>query len=233
LRHCDSLREARECNTYQQARHKHAERTDNARRFPVPDVIWATPLYEFLRQCDLSPLDKTVLDCGAGGDVPPLSLFYRHGYRTCGIDIQEEAVAKAERFCRENRMPLNIFLGDMRNIPFASESFSFVFSFNAIFFMTKADIAIAMREIERVLTPNGLCYVNFTSVDDPDRRPFGDNAYARRLLGSERFAYYEDNEADAYFKNFTVLRKEKRLLEKLVHEKRLRQAYIEYIAKKK
>jgi ubiquinone/menaquinone biosynthesis C-methylase UbiE len=59
-------------------------------------------------------------------------------------------------------MPLNIFLGDMRNIPFASESFSFVFSFNAIFFMTKADVAIARHEIERVLKPNGLCYVNFS-----------------------------------------------------------------------
>jgi hypothetical protein len=52
-------------------------------------------------------------------------------------------------------------------------------------------------------------------------------------LGSERFAYYEDDEADAYFKNFEMLRKEKRLLEKLVHEKRLRRGYIEYIAKKK
>jgi hypothetical protein len=34
------------------------------------DVIWATPLYEFLRQCNASPLEKTILDCGAGGSSP-------------------------------------------------------------------------------------------------------------------------------------------------------------------
>jgi hypothetical protein len=32
------------------------------------DVIWATPLYKFLRECNSSPLEKVVLDCGAGGD---------------------------------------------------------------------------------------------------------------------------------------------------------------------
>jgi ubiquinone/menaquinone biosynthesis C-methylase UbiE len=199
----------------------------------MASVCWATPLYEFLRRSDLSGLDKEVLDCGAGGDDPPLSLFYRHGYRTCGIDIQEEAVAKAKRFCQQNQMPLNIFLGDMRSIPFASESFSFVYSFNAIFFMTKAGIATAMGEIERVLKPGGLCYVNFMSVDDPDRRPFCQTAYARRLFGSERWAAHEDNEADAYFTNFQILRKEKRLEEKLVHDKVLKQAYVEYIAEKR
>jgi ubiquinone/menaquinone biosynthesis C-methylase UbiE len=199
----------------------------------MASVCWATPLYEFLRRCDLSSLDKEVLDCGAGGDDPPLSLFYRHGYRTCGIDIQEEAVAKAKRFCEENQMPLNIFLGDMRSIPFTSESFSFVYAFNAIFFMTKPDIARAMGEIERVLKRKGLCYVNFMSVDDPDRRPFRQTAYARRLFGSERWAAHEDNEADVYFTNFQILRKEKRLEEKLVHDKVLKQAYIEYIAQKR
>ena len=51
-------------------------------------------------------------------------------------------MAKAQGFCRENKMQLNIFGGDMRGIPFANESFSFVYSYNAIFFMTKPDIHI-------------------------------------------------------------------------------------------
>jgi hypothetical protein len=33
----------------------------------IVQVIWATPLYECLRQCNASSLDKTVLDCGAAG----------------------------------------------------------------------------------------------------------------------------------------------------------------------
>jgi SAM-dependent methyltransferase len=198
----------------------------------VSSVSWATPLYEFLRQCDLAGLPKMVLDCGAGGENPPLSLFYRHGYVTCGIDIQEAEVAKAHTFGIENRMALNIMPGDMRHIPFGASFFSFVYSFNAIFFMTKPDIAVAMQEMERVLRPGGLLYVNFKSADDPERRPFCETAYARRLLGSESWSYHADNEADAYFGRFTILRKLKAVEDKLVHERWLRQVHIEYIARK-
>jgi ubiquinone/menaquinone biosynthesis C-methylase UbiE len=196
------------------------------------EVIWATPLYEFLRQCNASSLAKKVLDCGAGGDHPPLSLFYQYGYRTYGVEIEEQPLSKAKIFCKENQMPLNIFRGDMRRIPFGDESFSFVYSFNAIFFMTKPDIAIAMSEIERVLKRRGLCYVNFTSVDDPDNRPFCETAPVRHLLRSERFAKHEDDEADTYFEHLEIVRKEKRLIDKVHGSERSIQAYVEYIARK-
>ncbi|UCC63325.1 MAG: class I SAM-dependent methyltransferase [Anaerolineae bacterium] len=197
------------------------------------EVIWATPLYEFLRQCNTSRLDKVVLDCGAGSRCPPLSLFHDYGYKTYGVEIAEGPLVEAQRFCQEKGMQLNIFRGDMRRIPFADASFGFIYSFNAIFFMTKPDIAVAMREIERVLKPEGLCYVNFVSVDDPDDRPFGETAPARHLLKSERFAKHGDNEADAYFKRFEIVRKEKRLVDKVHGSGRLKQAYIEYIARKR
>jgi SAM-dependent methyltransferase len=198
----------------------------------MPKVIWATPLYKLLRYCEDSPLEKVVLDCGAGGSDPPLQLFCGHGYRTCGIDIQQEAVNKAREFSREQSLPLNIFLGDMRAIPFADKAFAFVYAFNAIFFLTKPDIALAMREIERVLAPNGLCFVNFISVDNPDRRPFCETAYARRLLGGERWAEHQDNEADCHFDRFLILHKEKRIVDKVHGQGRLVQVYIDYIARK-
>ena len=197
------------------------------------DVTWATPLYEFLRHCNASPLAREVLDCGAGGTRPPLSLFYQYGYRTCGLEIACEALAEAAGFCQQNDMPLNIFRGDMRRIPFPSGAFSFVYSYNAIFFMTKPDIALALREMERVLRRQGLVYVNFMSVDDPDWDPFCETAPAKTLLRSERFAHHGDDEADAYFAHFEILRKEKRLIDKVHGKKRIRQAYVEYIAEKR
>jgi ubiquinone/menaquinone biosynthesis C-methylase UbiE len=200
----------------------------------VIDVIWATPLYEFLRRCNASLLPKEVLDCGAGGSDPPLSLFYHYGYRTYGIEIAEKPLADAQRFCAENDMPLNIIRGDMRSIPFPSERFSFIYSYNAIDFMTKPDIAVSMSEITRALKPDGLCYVNFLSVDDAETwEPFCETASARDLLKSERFAHFEDNEADVYFRDFEVVRKEKRLTDKLWEGRVLRRAEIEYIARKK
>ncbi|MGD9402215.1 MAG: class I SAM-dependent methyltransferase [bacterium] len=198
------------------------------------DVIWATPLYEFLRQCNRSPLPKEVLDCGAGGSRPPLSLFYHYGYRTCGIEIAEEALAKAQRFCADTAMALNIIGGDMRFIPFPDGSFSFVYSYNAIDFMTKPDIELSIREIARVLRPDGLCFVNFLSIDDAETwEPFCDTAPAKDILKSEHFAHFEDDEADVYFGAFEIVRKEKRLFEKLWEGRMLKQARIEYIARKR
>jgi SAM-dependent methyltransferase len=147
-------------------------------------------------------------------------------------------------------MPLNIIRGDMRRIPFPGEEFCFVYSFNAIDFMTKPDIAVSMREMERVLRPDGPCYVNFLSVDDRESwHPFCETSPAMELLKSERFAHYEDDEADGYFNAFDILRKDdeadgyfnafdilrkvKRLVDKVYEGKRLQQADIEYIARKR
>ncbi len=131
-------------------------------------------------------------------------------------------------------MPLGILRGDMRNLPFAGEEFSFIYSFNAIDFMTKPDIAISMGEITRVLKRNGLCYVNFLSVDDAETwEPFCKTAPALDLLKSEAFAHFEDNEADFYFKSYEIIRKEKRIQDKLWEGKLRRRAEIEYIARKK
>jgi ubiquinone/menaquinone biosynthesis C-methylase UbiE len=205
-------------------------------KYNVPDIIWATPLYEFLRQCNATRFKKTILDCGAGsnaGRAPPLLLFHQYGYKTYGIEIEKTALANANRFCKKNGVPLNIIRGDMRRIPFKNRLFSFVYSYNAIMFMTKADIAVAMREIQRVLKPHGLCYVNFQSVDDPDRRPFRNTAFVRNLLRSKRFSRHKDNEADSYFRHFDIIRKEKRVIEKIWYGRKIKQVYIDYTAKKK
>jgi ubiquinone/menaquinone biosynthesis C-methylase UbiE len=199
----------------------------------VIEINWATPLYEFLRQCNAIPLPKNVLDCGAGGSQPPLSMFYAAGYKTYGIEIAQDSLQEAQQFCAESQMVLNIIGGDMRQIPFQEEQFSFVYSYNAIDFMTKPDIAIAMGEITRVLKSGGLCYVNYLSVDDAESwEPFCETAVAQDLLKSKGFAHFEDDEADVYFRDYLILRKEKKLVEKYWEGLYLKQADISYIAKK-
>lgn len=199
----------------------------------MSDVLWATPLYEYLRQCEALSLDRTILDCGAGGREPPLSLFHRHGFRTYGVEIALDPLRDATQFCREHGMPRTIFRGDMRQLPFADTTFSFAYSYNAIFFMTKPDIARSMSEMARVLRPGGLLYVNFLSVDDPDRRPFCETSPLRPWLGSEHFAHHEDREPDIYFHNFEIQRWEKRFVDKVHGYGRLKQVYLEYTARKR
>jgi ubiquinone/menaquinone biosynthesis C-methylase UbiE len=179
-------------------------------------------------------LCKRILDCGAGGSQPPLFLFYKYGYQTFGIEIAEQPLEEAQRFCADNNISLDIIRGDMRCIPFSNNDFSFIYSFNAIDFMTKPDIALSMKEITRVLKREGLCYVNFLSVDDEETwEPFCKTSPALDLLKSERFSHFGDNEADVYFESYDILRKEKRIQDKLWEGRLRRRAEIEFIARKK
>ncbi|MFX1283917.1 MAG: class I SAM-dependent methyltransferase [Promethearchaeota archaeon] len=177
----------------------------------------ATPLYEFLRLCNKTNLEKKVLDCGAGGRESPLYLFYRNGYKTFGIDVSEQAIKNTKDFCDKYNLDLNIKIGDMRDLNFDDESFSFVYSYNTIMHLSKKDISIAMKEIERVLVINGLCYVNFMSEDSEigERgEKIGEGEYLLPIGENETalHSFHTINEADAYFKNFELLHKENRVI---------------------
>jgi hypothetical protein len=75
--------------------------------------------------------------------------------------------------------------------------------------------------------------VNFLSVDDVESwEPFCETATAKDVLKSTVFAHFEDDEADEYFKAYKIVRKEKRLVDKLWEGRRLKQADVEYIAMK-
>jgi SAM-dependent methyltransferase len=179
----------------------------------------ATPLYEFLRLCNNTNLERKVLDCGAGGLNPPLYLFCQYGYETFGIDTNKYAIKNAENFCKKNNLDvdLNIRLGDMRNIDFDDSSFPFVYSYNTIMHLSKKDMIKAMKEIERVLRPNGLCYVNFASEESElgDRgEKVGDGEYLLPVGENETalHSFHTDNEADNYFTNFELVHKDKSLI---------------------
>jgi ubiquinone/menaquinone biosynthesis C-methylase UbiE len=202
-------------------------------------MIRAVQLYTFLEYCNNSPLEKEVLECGAGvwrSLEPLLVRFHKHGYVTHGIEILDERLAAAREYGEEHQMELDIRKGDMRDLPFADGSMSFVFSYNTIFHMTKAEVALAVREIERVLKPEGLCFVNFLSVDSDTfgkGEEVGRGEFIEREGGEEAIhAYYEDDEPDGYFSGFEVLHKEKRILERLVGGDRHVRAYIDYVARK-
>ena len=75
--------------------------------------------------------------------------------------------------------------------------------------------------------------VNWAEVDDVGSwEPFCQTSPARDLLGSEGFAHFGDSEADGYFGAFGILRKEKRLVERISRGKTLNQADIGYIGRK-
>ena len=199
-------------------------------------IIAPAPLYTFLSYCNESLLEREVLDCGAGGECPPLALFADHGYRTHGVDISDKQLARARQFCKEHSIDLDLIRADMCDLPFDDESMSFVYSYDSICHMTKEEVAVAMQEITRVLRKGGLCFVNFLSVDDGR---FGEGH--QQALGEftceddgETFlhCFFEDHEPEQYFRRFELLRREKRRFERFTDQGTHICADIGYIARK-
>ncbi|MEA2071780.1 MAG: class I SAM-dependent methyltransferase [Asgard group archaeon] len=199
-------------------------------------TINATPLYTFLKYCQNSSLEKKILDCGAGGKVPPLVLFQQYGYQTYGIDISPKRIQMANVFCQQNNLPLlNIIEGDIRSLPYEDNFMSFIYSFNTIFHLPKKDIKKVIQEIQRVLKPNGLCYLNFMLPDDD---LYGEGQEIRDGEFIQKFAnetvlhvFHSEEEAERLLREFKMLYKVKKNVTKKEWDD-YHASYLEYIIKK-
>ncbi|AIQ22424.1 class I SAM-dependent methyltransferase [Paenibacillus sp. FSL H7-0737] len=194
------------------------------------------PLYRFLALCNESGMEKTILDCGAGGDTPPLSLFANYGYATYGIEMNVEQMNRANQFAAERGQNLNIHQGDMRQLALNDESMSFVYSYNSIFHMRKQDVKEAINELKRVLKPGGLLFVNFLTLKDfrvGDGVDLGEHQY-EQMEDDELVihSYYDYDEADSMFSDMQLIYKEDRVLERKFEGEWIRQGFIDYIYEK-
>ncbi len=202
-------------------------------------MLGCMTLFLFLRFCEDSKLEKKILDCGAGGRMPPLYIFRVLGYKTQGVDVSEEQIRKARAFCEEKGVDLGIEKGDMRDLPFQDSSFSFAYSHDTICHMPKKEIAIAMREMKRVLKKDGLLYVNFFSTEDNrfgEGKKVGNGEFIHdEHGGKELHSYFGDDEPDQFFVGLEILAKQKRVLETsaTVGRRERVRAYLDYVARKK
>ena len=176
--------------------------------------FYPSSLYNFLRFIQINPVNKKILDCGAGGGDPKLAFFHENGFETYGIDISDEQINDAQKFCEKISINLRIVKGDMRNIPFDSNFFGYVFSYLSMVHLSKKDTAIAINEMHRVLMKGGLCYLNFLSKNDVnfDKKRESNPGEIISFHENQEYihSYYEDDEPDDYFKNFEIIYKEKR-----------------------
>lgn len=201
------------------------------------DIIFRqTQLYKFLKYCNETNLEKSVLDCGAGGNCPPLALFSEFGYKTYGIEFSDSQIEKATAFSKKHNLELNITKGDIKKLPFEDNSISFIYSYNTIFHMSKEDITKAVDEIKRVLMPGGLCFINFLSINDADYgqgEKLVDGEFVQIEDGEKVIhTYYDIYEGEKHFNNMNILFKENRILERIFEGEKIKQGYIDYIVQK-
>ena len=202
------------------------------------NLINATPLYNFIKYCNASSLEKVVLDCGAGGANPPLSLFNEFNYKTYGIELCDEQIERAKVFCENHNVNLNIIKGDMTEVPFENNSFNFLYSYNTSVHIRKVDFAASLKEFYRVLNNEGLCYVNFLSEECDS---FGQGL----LLGDGEFLNNDDAEEVVYVHyreieieeilkklGFKIIYKEKRIISRINSGVVERTAHMDFILQK-
>ena len=200
-------------------------------------VFRQNQLFTFLLYCNGAALEKIVLDCGAGGNCPPLAIFAEHGYKTLGIDNNEKQIELAKEFGRNSSLELGITFGDMKHLPFEDGTISYVYSYNSIFHMSKNEIFQTLSEIRRVLPKGGLTFVNFASEHDA-RSTSGEQVsdgeymqleFAEHILHS----FFKENEAEKYFEGFKLLYKENRIREGYNQKgDSVKMGFIDYILEK-
>ena len=199
--------------------------------------IYPSQLYQLLHYTqDLK--EKTVLDCGAGGQNPPLALFYEYGFKPTGIDISMSQIEASREYMKKHDMDLNIIEGNMLDLEFSDESFSCVYSYNSSVHLSKKDTRRAVDEMLRVLKPGGVMYINF--IWEPAKQMY---------LGEERapgecwmmgrggemvlHTLFSEEETDELMKGTEVLLKSKEMLTMKYGDELFDDAYIHYYISKK
>jgi len=180
----------------------------------------AIPVYGFLsfinaRRPQEEPTQRgKILDCGAGGQIPPPALFDQHGFEAWGIDISDEQLSKARQFCAQHSIEVQLRTGDMRHIPFEDETFDYVYEHYSLCHLSKQDTAQAIGEMYRVLKRQGLCFLGVISVDCWPKSRFGQEKQPGEYWGEEGgerrlHSLFSDEEVDDLLSAWEIVFKEK------------------------
>ncbi|MFX1299051.1 MAG: methyltransferase domain-containing protein [Promethearchaeota archaeon] len=171
---------------------------------------------EFAEICKKNKF-KRILDlaCGSGRHILYLAEL---GFEVYGLDFSNEGIKKAKSQLIEKKLHAELFVNSMyKKFPFTDNFFDAIICIRAIHHNTISKIRIAIKEIERVLKPNGLILITVpkkkSKKEVPKERRFGIKYIAPRtyiILGGEEkgVPHYSFNKTLLYkeFRNFEILK---------------------------
>ncbi len=158
-----------------------------------------------------------ILDCGAGGPLPPLALFAQQGFEAVGIDISDEQLERSRQFCTDHKIQVEFRKADMRQIPFSANTFDYVYEHYSMCHLDHADTALAVAEMLRVLKPGGSAFLGVISTDSWPSTLFGKQRNVGEYVGAEgghaqvTHSLWTDAESDQLVSDWDVVDKEKKI----------------------
>src|SRR5918995_766363 len=122
-------------------------------RYLVP--LFFAPGAQYLIELAALGVGERVLDVACGTGIVARSAAPRVGDngRVVGLDLNEGMLAVARTTSSDIRPPIEWRQGDARDIPFSDAAFDVVFCQQGLQFFS--DRSAALREVHRVLVPNG------------------------------------------------------------------------------
>jgi SAM-dependent methyltransferase len=94
------------------------------------------------------------IGCGSGAF---LGILKYHGWNVVGVELSATAAAVAK-----DRLGVNVFVGEVQDAPFPSDSFDYVHMSHVIEHV--ADPLVTLRAVRRLLKPDGVVYIETPNI---------------------------------------------------------------------
>jgi tellurite methyltransferase len=119
---------------------------------------WVAATVDLLRERGA----RRVLDlaCGTGRHALHLA---RAGFECRALDASRTAIEVARRAAADERLAVDLRVGSMTDLPYADGEFDYVLAYNAIYHGDPDVVRATVRQIHRVLRPDGLYQVTMLS----------------------------------------------------------------------
>ena len=147
---------------------------------------------------------KKILDlgCGSGGYIVYLAEL---GFDMYGLDFSEEGIKAAATRIQEKNLHVNLTLSSIyEKLPYKDKFFDAIISIRTLHHGTIENIRALIKEIERILKPNGLIYLTVRKLIAEKRR------LAFQEIAPRTYIPLEGKEKGVihYLFNKTILKKE-------------------------
>ncbi|MGD2251117.1 MAG: class I SAM-dependent methyltransferase [Candidatus Methanofastidiosia archaeon] len=148
----------------------------------------------------------TVLDLGCGSGRHTVYLA-EHGFSVYGIDISDEGIKKADQKVRNSGFHAVLTTGSIyHKLPYQTNFFDSIISTKVLHNGRIKNIRNAIKELERVLKPEGVIFVSVRKVPSKSQKKWEEVA-PQTYIRTTGIPYYMFNEEllRKEFTNFTIL----------------------------
>jgi SAM-dependent methyltransferase len=123
---------------------------------------------------------RTVYDlvCGVGRHSVFLA---QRGFTVTASDLSNSAIENTRENLRQTNVEPSLHQIDMSAWPFDDGQFDAVIAFNVVYHACRSEIETILAQINRVLRPQGLLFITFKSVIDPQLPLNGPNHWPQAL----------------------------------------------------